>query len=387
MKHGSEYEQKEAFLDLTKELITINLDSSKILLDSARNWISMNEADLFLKMTLISGTYCLHNGRHDLALEYYKKALAESLQTNHRENQLKSYAYLCIWYRNAGQDDSAIQCINKGLQIAEEINDSKGKALFYYQLAWVNIRKNLHSNALEYLQKSEAYYLELNDNAELLNVYSFIFYDISKYLEIFDMSHKYSKIAIDMANSNENLESRLPNLYNNLGVSYWQILHDYDSSRFYFQKANSLYKSNSKATNYFLSNLINLGGMEIQAGNPQIGLEYLNDALKIVYPLEDKYKICALKINIGLAYGRLQNVDSALYYLNDGIKIAEEISANEFMLNAYVGLYELDSIQGDYLSALQNFRKAQDISDKISSENVKNRIAELEIIHKTKEKR
>lgn len=87
-----------------------------------------------------------------------------------------------------------------------------------------------------------------------------------------------------------------------------------------------------------------------------------------------------------MAYAQLENVDSAKRYLNEGIELAEETNANEFMLNAYVGLYGLDSLQGDFKSAFRNFRMAQSISDKISNENIKNRIAELEIIHETKEK-
>lgn len=385
LKHGSEFEKKDAFLDLAFDQISTDLDSAKILLDSARNWISDDEHELLLRMSSVSGTYYMHAGKHDLAIEYYKKGLAESLKTNLKTWQLIAYSDLGTVYTELGNTDSALKYLEEGLVFAKDFKENKYLAKINYDLAWVNIRRNFSDKALEYAQKAEEYSLQLKDSFQLVNVYN-AYFSLYKNNGDFETSLKYSKKAIAMASRYKQSESTLANLYNNLGVAYWQILNDYDSSRYYLQKANLLYESNSKATNYFLSNLVNLGGMEIQSGNPQKGLDYLNEALEIVYPLEDKFKICALKINMGLAYVQLQNVDSAKFYLYEGIQLAQEISANEFMLNAYVGLYGLDSLQGDFQSALQNFRMAQSISDKISNENTKNRIAELEIIHETAEK-
>lgn len=384
LEHGSEYERKDAFLDLTQKQIPNNLDSAKILLDSAQRWISEGEVELFLKMTNLYAYYYLHDGKHDSALISYKKVLSKSLELDLKYWKLKEYTKIGGFYIDLGNTDSASKYLNKGLVLAHKLNSIEHQAKINYHLGWVNIRKNLNDNALEYIQKAENYNIQLNDTLQLVNIYN-SYFSIYKNSGDFETALKYSKKAIALAIVSDNLQT-LSNLYNNLGVAYWQLLHNYDSSRYYLLKANSLYDRSQKVSNRLLSNLVNLGGMEIQSGNPQKGLEYLNDALEIVYPLEDEYKICALKINIGLAYVQLQQIDSAKFYLDEGVALSHEIKAYDFMQNAYFGLFELDSIQGNYRSALQSFRRYQSVNNKITNENVKNRFAELEIIHETAKK-
>lgn len=296
LEHGSAFEKKDTFLDLTFEQITIDLDSAKILLDSARNWISADELELFIRLTSISGTYFMHEGKHELALRYYREALKESLKTNLKHNQLVAYSNLGGIYIELGKTDSASIFLNEGLLIANQLGDVKFLANVNYDLAWVNIRQNLSDIALEYIQKAEEYSLELNDSLQLVNIYN-AYFSLYKGNDDFETALKYSKKAIAIAKRNQKSASILANLYNNLGVAYWQVLNEYDSSRHYLKKANSLYEHNSKATNYYLSNLINFGGMEIQSGNPQKGLDYLDEALALVYPLEDKYRLglCAVR--------------------------------------------------------------------------------------------
>ncbi|NPD44797.1 MULTISPECIES: ATP-binding protein [unclassified Lentimicrobium] len=376
-------DQKDAFLNLTFSMLRTMPDSALLMLDSAKRWINEG-TELELKLINVIGTYFWYQGQYDSAIYYYRISYSKSLEYGNKERQLVSISNIGALYNNLSYNDSVILYLNKGLVLAEELNDTDQKAKIYFDLAMLYTRLDFNQNALEYIQKVEDHYINMGDSMKLAYYYS-VRATVYQNLDNFEMSRKYSFKAIELC-KNPKRSFFLCNLYNNLGVAYWQVKEDYDSSRVYLQKAYSLHSDKTKSTNSYLTTIINLGGMELKAQNYTLGLRYLQKALRINLTYEDEYRAGAINVNMGMAYLGLQKLDSAKYYLNRGLELSLKSGAQEFSQNAYSGLYKLETLQENYQSASKYQDKFYEISDSISSENVKNRIAELEIIHETAKK-
>ncbi len=374
----------KAFNTLIYQMMWKDMDSAGKMLDSSSRWTkSINKPQATALFNNLKGTYHWFTGNLDSAKKYYLYTYRYSRKHNLQSTYQNSIANLGALYNIMSKTDSAIFYLKKALELGATLQDAKKLAKIHFDLGSVYNQIELNHLALEHLLKSVTYYEQNNDSLRLIYVYTSLG---GTYQGIgdFEKARYYGLKAIAYDKNVEEVDL-LHDHYNNLGVAHWLEKNDFDSARYYIQKGLDLLPREHSEINRY-TYLLNFGGMELDAGNYAKALEYFHQALAIDLPHEDNYRTSALYINLGTAHVRLMNYDSAQYFLKEGIEMAHQAMAYENLANGYSGMYWLDSIRGDYFKALKHYQQYKVFSDSIDSHEVRNRIAELEIIHESEQK-
>ena len=79
-------------------------------------------------------------------------------------------------------------------------------------------------------------------------------------------------------------------------------------------------------------------------------------ALKIAEEIENKMRVAWGNINLGEVSIQLNKLDDAKKYLDKGLSLAQATGNKAFIQDAYSSLASLDSLQGNYQSAYENYK-------------------------------
>ncbi|MCL2074234.1 MAG: HAMP domain-containing histidine kinase [Marinilabiliaceae bacterium] len=241
----------------------------------------------------------------------------------------------------------------------------------YYQ--W---QKNYYTSFTHY-KKAEKLAIKINNLDMLLGVYRnirLLFNIINDIENEMYYSNKIREIAIEKGDPDMEIFARFSYgkvLYKDLGL---QEALDYFLE--IYQQALLL---NSVHTNLIGSHC---GYAYLKLGQPREALHFLYQTLSSEESLG--VTSSALFSIFAEAYAMLQDVDSAYYFLDK----SEESFAyrNDVLLDKYRIISMLDTIKGDYRSALENFKKFHQISDSISKAGKTAEIARMKNWHELEQK-
>lgn len=348
-----------------------------------KSFIKEDEKELQIKLQNALASYYWRKGKIDTAILLFKQNLDTSKKYKLDVRYLNAMANLGAILNFSGMPDSAYYCLKTALPLAEKANDSSLIPKINFDLGNYYLRKTYNHLALEHLRKALDYYESDTNSVLLIYAYNSLG-NVYTNLKEFNKAKYYYLEGIKMDSARDDVQI-LYDLFNNLGVTYWKVNGQLDSARYYVKLAVQLATELSIPMNQLIYQL-NLGGIEIDAGNLERSLKILKAAEQIELPYIDKYKLSALYINMGAVYIKLGKYGSALYYNSKGIRMAQEVDAYDNLLNAYGGLSELDTLMGHYKMALQHYKMMNSYKDSIDNKEIRNKIAELEIIHETKQK-
>ncbi len=371
------------FLDKIGSYLGTNIDTVRFLLDSAADIIKPDDYELRSKYLIIEAAYYWYTSRLDTSLIIFRQNLALAEEHQLQKSQLLLLSNMGALFNLMGKPDSAMVYLRKALDKAAFLNDSSSMGKVHFDLGIYYNRKEYSHLALDHLQQAMGIFEHLKDSLRVCYVYNSL---VNTYQNIgdFDKTIYFSNKSIeyDLALPQINM---LSDLYNNLGVTYWKLKQDYPEARKYFRLSIELANGREKNARLY-TYLVNLGGMEIKAGDPEKGFKYLNQAKKIELPFLDDYKTSALLVNLGMAYTIFAKYDSAYICISEGLNLAKKIEAYEQISIAYEGLYQLDSITGNFRSALNNYAFFEAATDSMNNIDHRNKIAELDIIYESKQK-
>lgn len=361
-----------------------DLDSSGKMLDSAKRWISDEDmTENNVQLLNLYGNYFWYKQNYDSALIFYRQALKLSRVMGFINVEIKILSNLGALHNLIGNPDSTLFYQKQALQLSNEINEQKYIPKIHLTLGSLYHNKGFDHLSLEHYFEAIKHYEKEKDTINLILAYNGIGNTYQSTGQ-FDDSKSYllKALNLDLHKKNINLTN---DIYNNLGVLFWLNKKEYDTARYYIKKAiSSIDPETDKYDMYAYT--INLGGIEMDAGNYSKGLKFLITAKNIDFPLKNPQKHSALLVNMGIAYRRLSQYDSARHYLESGLNTALRAQANTYARNALYELFRLDSVTGKYLSAIRYLQNYKTLSDSVSNENIKNKIAELNIVYETEKK-
>jgi signal transduction histidine kinase len=380
------FENLKTSLQQTYETLFVNIDSAEKMMQALAPHMVAAHSDYEnnARYRNLLGTIQWFRGNYDSAIVLYRLALDYANQHHCEKQQTNITSNMGALFNLMSQPDSSRVYLMHTLQLALQLGDSNIAAKAYFDLGNLYNKTNYLHLSLENLQLAADYYARQSDSVKLAMAYSALGITWQQ-IGDFQKSIHYIRLAI-LYNRSPNTMMSLMDLYNNMGVTWWLTGGNYDSARYYVNKALALalrqQKPDIKYTCY-----INLGGIEGSAGNYTRSLKYLRMAQNMSYLNDNEYRKAALFINIGYAFKSIGQVDSAYRYVRRGLTLARRQNANINTRNAYRVLYQLDSITGNMSAALANYRKYRDFSDTVSNTEVRNKIAELEIQHQTAERK
>ncbi|MBL0328969.1 MAG: tetratricopeptide repeat protein [Bacteroidetes bacterium] len=261
------------------------------------------------------GDYKQSNAFAEEALTMSDKNIIKAKDSSYRiflKEKANACNNLAIINRFLGDYSDAIKNHLAALKIREEIGDKKGVARSYLGIGSIYNFMGKNTEALDYKFKSKKIFEEINDSAGMAKVYNhiaYIFYDLNKY----DSVDKYNNKSLMIYLKNLNIRG-MADVYDLFGLTYLKK-KEYNTA-----------------------------------------IENFNTCLQYRTMLFSQNEIAESNIFLGLAHKEIKDYGRSYKYYKTALSLAKLIGSKEHQKNAYKGLYELDSIKGDFTSAFANHK-------------------------------
>jgi tetratricopeptide (TPR) repeat protein len=264
-----------------------------------------------------------HAQRKIDSLQQIISALKEDTSKVHAQNKL---VQLLI---DSGSFSKADSLARKTLDLADKLDDKKGKGDACNKIGLVFLNKNIYSQARDYFFKALAQNKLIANNVSMCHCLGNI--GITYDLECdFFTAMKYHMEALQIAESLRNRQM-IAACYNNLGMVLIRQEKFRHALNYYLRALNINENPTDKAILY--NSLSNIGGIYENQGDYLKALSYHLKALKIAEELQSKIKTELSIGNIGKAYTKLGNYSKALIYFFKALKMAEEINNQQEIAN------------------------------------------------------
>ncbi len=324
------------------------------------------------------GNIAYVNADFNKALEFFNISFEQALKIENIRLQISCINNIGNVYDEQGMIDSAITTYNKGLNA----NDSATWPLAHAVLTF-NIGK-LYSEQSKYELALEKYYYSLKIAENLndsLRVASYNYNIGVVYFELGMMEKALKKylFATEIYKKFNNLY-KLSTVYSGIAMIY-KNTGKTDMAIEYFSKSIEISKTNNKAAlpNSYLS----LADIYITKNNISEAEKYLDLCFKIATEINDYLVL----INVYQEYGKLfvlkKDYKSALNNFRKAKEISLQNKALIYYHNSLASLTECYIHLNMNDSAVASFYEFQTINDSIFSENLDNSLAEMEIKYET----
>ncbi len=395
-------------------------DKIKIKIDSLEKVLLTATPEDKLEVTIeIAKSYLKTSPQQ--TINYGLKAVDLSIKLNDKEKEAIAYHITGIAYYYLRENDKALECFGKTLNINKETGNKKEIAKSLKSLGIIHMNLGNNNEALNYFLQSIIIYKELDIKDEIASAQMGVA-RIYANLGVYEKALEFNFQAIKIYELLE--DDKVANVIMNTGIFYTQ-LKNYEKAIEYYNKALKLYKekksnkgmsminnnigivyqqqqNNDKALEYFQESLkiarANDFQSDISKALSGIGLIYENTGdyhksldtflktLEIEKKAGNKTEIANIYNNIGRVYFKLNENKKAITYLNKGLKLAEEINTKYLLKNAYEDIFKFYASAGSYNEFLNYFNLYTAIQDSIFDEESKNKIAKAEVLYETEKK-
>ena len=160
----------------------------------------------------------------------------------------------------------------------------------------------------------------------------------------------------------ENLERSFPD---NLDVQYalgslYEDSGDFDKARVHYSK---VFRADPKNLDVMWA----MGRVEIKAGNPQAGLEPLNQARSLAIEVDNQEQKALILQATGIAYRYMGKLDEALRYYQDSLEISQNLGKKRGVAASLAEIAQVEAIKGQPDAALKSDAEALRLFQEIGS--------------------
>lgn len=239
-----------------------------------------------------------------------------------------------------------------------------------------------YDQALESAHKALRLYQNANDTTGLYKLYHNmgIIYEANK---DYDQAWKFLMRANDMVdhlletypNDSTPLSIR-PSLYNNMGIVCDNRGLGELAMQYYEKALECSHMMNNETVR--LTAGLNIGILHSKADNYELALEFMESAHDLAIENEEHYHMANIYNNLGDIWMKMGHLSKANSFFNKALIQAREVNANEYIKNAYMGLFQTYQAYGDLENAIQYQALFYGMRDSISNSEIRQYIAGLE---------
>ncbi len=252
-----------------------------------------------------------------------------------------SYYWTGMIYEIFGDYQKAIEYDFKSLELAEKTQNKRLKAITLNNIGLVySVQKNYHKESLKYFKE-------------------------------------YLKISQE----NEN-ETEITGAYMNIGMQF-QRMDIPDSAEYYFKLAYNLAEKLNDKRNIGLS-YASLAELEKVKDSDKLYYDYSKKAIQLFKEEGYLIDLAALYYDMSEYYLEKKELDSALHYSYLMLDIGNMYDLAVFKQNAHLSLSDIYHASAKYNQAYQNLDAYIQLKDTISSNETKEKLAQLQVIYETK---
>jgi tetratricopeptide (TPR) repeat protein/DNA-binding CsgD family transcriptional regulator len=301
----------------------------------------------------------------------------------HPQDTLGIFALCDLVYEFAPVDfDKAYGYATLSLQIALQLNDRKNEAYALNNIAIAYDFQSKFDKALEYYLKALKVNEEINNQSGVAAGYTNIGLSFYYQNEFGKAEEWYAKALRIREKINTPIETA--RLYNNMGALFRKQGKYADAIEVYQKSLQIKQKQNDKKG--IASTLSNIGIVYRYQGDLAKALDYQYQSLKIEEEIQHPYGISASYITIGEIFNLQKQYPEAQTNYAKGLEVARKSGNKELMQNAYYGLFQNDSLQGNIKASLENYQRYTHTKDEIYNEEKSRQMIQMQTLYETEKK-
>jgi tetratricopeptide (TPR) repeat protein/DNA-binding CsgD family transcriptional regulator len=261
---------------------------------------------------------------YDVALFYAEKAIELSTQLKYKKGQSIAYNNFGNIYTDQGDYPQSLKYHLASLKIDEELGDKKGIGMSHNNIGSVYWYQGNYTEALKHYNSS----LKIKE----------------------DMDDRVG----------------MSTCYNNIGNIYAELGNQNEALKNYNESLKIDQEMGDKSGEADLYN--NIGSIYADLDDNQEALNYYYKAITIKEELGDIRSVILGCYNIGIINIRTGSSKEGKIWLEKSLELSKKIGSKEDIMDSYVGLSLADSAQGNFNSALKNYKLSIIYRDSILNE-------------------
>ena len=291
-----------------------------------------------------------------------EQALELSKKSGYRRTEGWAYNLLGALKLIVHDNKEARILLEKGLDAHTSVNNIKGMASCYSNLANIYTENSLFDSAIIYQEKALELRLKLTDKKPSADSYTNLG-------NIYNLKGEYGKAAEYLFKAVKIYES-INDVYG-AAMCYYNIGRTFYSEKKYQQAIDYAVKSrkgretigdkSGVATTYILEATCNQSLLRYDDASSN-----LKNAISIQKEIGDQYGLQFTYSQIGLLFFNMKQYDLALEYQLSGLKISIETNNQQGVVTSYSCLGELYKAKRDFPKAIEYELKAYDLATKLN---------------------
>ncbi len=333
--------KKETFIPIVF-LLYVNIFSAYAgEIDSLKNRLeSMSDQEKIAVLNELAGAYWELPPNERIAFAEQAVDLSEKFHED--KSKADAFNHLGVAYNNLGDSPKSMGYFLKALDIMEQIDDKSGIANSYLNIGQANFYLDNFDKALEYFQKNLNLRYQIGDKkyiSQALNTVGNVMSKTAKY----DKALEYYFKALDISKG-INDKMGISQLYNNIGNVY------------------------------------------LASGEVERVLEYRLKSLQIVRELGDKWEIALTTYNIAEYFLLNKEPEKAYPYILESQELAKYLENKGLICDNLYNFSLYHELKGNYQKALKYQRDYTELTKNLFSEELGEKIAEMQIKYETEKK-
>lgn len=270
--------------------------------------------DTFLSIDALNnlGSVCISTGKFEDAIDYYQQSLV--LQKAIDKLLLPTYINMAQTYHRMNQSEKSIATYESAIDLAQTRKDTNLLVIVYRRMGNVYKKRGAYFQSIQIFQKALALQKITNNQRGIANTLQgmgIVFYEQKNY----ESSLEYLNQALAIGEAEKDFH-RQAQVLDFIGRNYKEQLK-YQQALSAFQRAKRIH-------------------------------EQQEFKKSLMFPL----------FSIGDTYQRLNQVDSAVFYINQANELAQNYNQNNLKAAIQTSLGKIAQSQGNLELALQHFRQA-----------------------------
>lgn len=384
------------------------------LVDSLEKFVKTSPDDTTKARALNEIGYYYSDRSPDKALKFVEQGLALSEKLDFKVGVGISYNYMGMIYRIKGDFEKALEACEKSIRAYEQTWEKASMAAALSSMGNVYVEQGDYDKAYEKFLAALEIFAKIDDKGRMAVQYANIGITFqskggsSGNIRDYEEALKYQLKAYEITKElNKKSDKRFDLSADmlNIGSIYIDISKLKPSDELlnkalvYFQDS---YKLKEEVNDVYgkaivLVNMCDVynqkGRLSGNAENFTTAIAYGKRSLAIFTEIGESYGSAHTYNQLGIAFAEKNAIrpnpillDSSLFYLTGGLKLAKEIEAKDLMKDLYYGLSDIFELKGDYKQSLMYQRLYSETKDSILNKENTRTMNEMETKYQTAEK-
>jgi two-component sensor histidine kinase/tetratricopeptide (TPR) repeat protein len=363
------------------------------------------------------------SGDGEQARKEVQKAIDVYSKNGYSQQAAEAYLEMGNTFSNWSEEvKKKIFYYQQALEVFSQAGNKRRQADIHKDLGDLYQLQGNYAHSLIELRKALALYQSIN-YPQLQGVYDLLGYSASA-IGDYQEGIKYGLKAVETAESLNDTTMQMCTIYNRVGITYYH-LQEYQKAFFYYKKSLHIAQKYDHLPSILLltGNIVNL---LMHTSQPEEALDlllltarkyppqdikdsiYVTSRLLETYTKLKKYAIaqlyCDQLLILSDKVGKRNSLQSLVYwhviiyflaskqheqarrYLSKYEELCKETHNLRETSMAKLYWFKLDSIQGNYTSAIKHYQKYKLLQDSLFNESKSRQIASLDVLHETERK-